>query len=91
MRVASIRCVMSSMSSFGSGCEVCGSGTCLISDGSQSEGLNVSFCIVLSVIWVYVCAQVVRQEAGPGDVLAGLVGFDAVGFGDVACDCPEIV
>ncbi len=62
-----------------------------MSDGSQSEGMNVSFCIVLSVIGVYVCVRVVRQEAGPGDVLAGLVGFDAVGFDYVACNCPEIV
>ena len=62
-----------------------------MSDGSQSEGMNVSFCILLSVIWVYVCVRVVRQEAGPGDVLARLVGFDAVGFDYVACNCPEIV
>ena len=82
---------MSSMSSLGSGCEVCGSVTCLMSDGSQSEGMNVSFCILLSVVGVYVCARVVRQETGSGDVLAGLVGFDAVGFGDIACNCPEVV
>mgnify|MGYP004620753813 CR=1 FL=1 len=88
---ASIRCVMSSMSSFGSGWKACDSVTCLMSDGSQSEGMNVSFCILLSVVGVYVCARVVRQEAGPGDVLARLVGFYAVGSGDVACDCPEIV
>ncbi len=62
-----------------------------MSDGSQSEGMNVSFCIVLSVIRVYICARVVRKEAGPGDVLAGLVGFDAVGFGDIACNCLEVV
>ena len=62
-----------------------------MSDGSQSEGMNVSFCIVLSVIWIYECVWVVRKEAGPGDVLAGLVGFDAVGFGDVSSDCPEVV
>ena len=62
-----------------------------MSAGSQSEGMNVSFCIVLSVIRVYVCTGVVRKEAGPGDVLAGLVGFDAVSFCDIACNCPEVV
>lgn len=89
MRDASMRCVMSSMSS--SGRLNAGSVTCLMLDGSQSVGMNVSFCIVLSVIGVYVCARIVREEAGSGEVLSGLVGVYAVGLGDVTGNGAEIV
>ncbi len=91
----SILCVTVSMSSCSEpglavAFSVCGSAVEVSFAGSQSVGLKLSLDI-LSVVWIYVGVGVIREEAGPGNVLAGFVGLCAVDLGDVGCDRPEVV
>ena len=47
--------------------------------------------ILSEVFGIEVCVGVVRKEAGPADVFAGFVGFDAVGLTDIVAYGTEVI
>ena len=58
---------------------------------SHSWGLNIFLFILSEVFGIEVCAGIVWKEAGPADVFAGFVGFNAVGLVDIVGYGPEVV
>lgn len=65
--------------------------SCLWKLAAESSPLDGMYLSYSEIIFVDECVGVVREEAGTGDVLSGLVWFYAVCAGDVARYGTEVV